>query len=249
MGEKVVVQNLVKYYGGVEVLGGVNFRVRERELVCILGPIGCGKSTTLKIVAGLEKADDGRVYVNGESSNYARVKEKLAVVFQSPRLFYWRNVYENVLLGLELGTKHISKSEMQNKVESVLKAVGLIDQLNKYPNQLSGGQKQLVALGRALVVDPDVLLMDEPFGSLDALTRSSLQTKLLKILCETKKTVLFVTHDINEALLLSNKIIVYSDKPAKVCHDTTIDLSHPRDLADPRISALYYKILSFFKRA
>ncbi|PID00853.1 ABC transporter ATP-binding protein [Sporosarcina sp. P29] len=201
-----------KEKGTVKVLDNINLEIEKGQFVSIVGPSGCGKSTMLYLIAGLEKADQGKISINGKEvkgSGSDRV-----VVFQEAGLFPWLTVLDNVTYGLLL--KKMSKKEAEQKAIDMLKMVHLGNYVDAYPHQLSGGMKQRVAIARALVMEPDILLMDEPFAALDEQTRMVLHKELLDIWRKTKVTVLFITHNIREAVLLSQKIVVFATRPGKI---------------------------------
>jgi len=237
---KLEINNLTKTFVNKKTqerlvaLKDVSFQVKEREFVCVVGPSGCGKTTLLRIIAGLEKADRGEVLIDGEV-----IKEpgpEIGMVFQEFALFPWRTVIKNVEFGLEY--KDISNEERREIAEKYLKIVDLDGWEDKYPFELSGGMKQRAAIARALVNDPKILLMDEPFGSVDAQSRNLLQSQLLQIWNETGKTILFVGHHIDEAVYLADRIIVLTALPAKVKRVYDIELSRPRN----RISVKFQEI-------
>jgi NitT/TauT family transport system ATP-binding protein len=205
----------------VAALDGINFTIEENEFVSIIGPSGCGKTTLLKIIAGLIKPDKGKVqYINSKQPN-------AILVFQDQGLLPWLNVLDNIGLGLEL--KGIPKAARREQVLDFMQRIRLNGFEGHFPHELSGGMRQRVALARAFLTNPDILLMDEPFGSLDAQTRIILQEELLNLLRTEPKTVLFVTHDIDEAILLSDQIIVISDRPGKVQQSIRVPIERPRD--------------------
>jgi NitT/TauT family transport system ATP-binding protein len=215
------------------VLDDISLKAEPGEFIALLGPSGCGKSTLLRIVAGLEEPRSGVVREDGE-----RVKGPFpsrVVVFQDPTLFPWRSVWRNVALGLE--AQGILKNE-RTRVDAALNLVGLSGFRNAYPHQLSGGMAQRVALARALVNDPKVLILDEPLGKLDSLTRISMQTEIVALWQRKGFTTLLVTHDVEEALFLANRVIVLSDRPARIKADITVDRPYPRHRGDPRLVEL-----------
>ena len=206
----------------------LSFTVTPGEFLCILGPSGCGKSTSLRLMGDLLAADSGSVTVTGLPPDQGR--DKLAYVFQSPRLVPWRNAIGNVILGMELRFEGRSKAEMRDKAASLLRLVGLQDDMQKYPSMLSGGERQRVAIARALSVEPEIILMDEPFSALDLNTRHRMRAEIVRIWQETGKTVIFVTHDIDEALVLADRILLLSNKPTKVLETIALDEPRPRDI-------------------
>ena len=205
----------------VAALADINFTIEEHEFVSIIGPSGCGKTTLLKIIAGLIKPDMGEVKYQGDSNPNA------ILVFQDQGLLPWLTVLDNIGLGLEL--KRMPKAARRKQVLEFMRRIRLDGFEDHYPHELSGGMRQRVALARAFLTNPDILLMDEPFGSLDAQTRVILQEELLIILRSEPKTVLFVTHDVEEAILLSDRIIVFSDRPGKVQESILVSIERPRD--------------------
>ena len=242
----ISVEGLRKSFGGLLVLDGVTFTVDRGELCCVLGPSGCGKTTLLRIIAGLLGFDSGRVVVEGvEVRPGRRAYCEVGVVFQEPRLLKWRTVRENVRLGLELRKGRLS-AEDEVAVDECLKLVGLDGYADAYPHELSGGMRQRVALARALAVKPRVLLMDEPLTGLDVRARRELQDEILRVWRREGLTVLFVTHDLREAIYLAEKIVVFSDKPTKVKAVVPVDLPRPRDLSDPACARLEEEVRGLF---
>jgi NitT/TauT family transport system ATP-binding protein len=220
------------------VLDDVNLVIEPGEFVALLGPSGCGKSTLLRLVAGLEPPRSGRLREDGiriRGPHPSRV-----VVFQDPTLFPWRTVWDNVALGLE--AQGILKQHRQ-RVDDAIELVGLSAFRNAYPHQLSGGMAQRAALARALVNDPKVLVLDEPLGKLDSLTRITMQAELVALWQRKRFTTLLVTHDAEEALFLANRVIVLSDRPARIKADITVDRPYPRHRGDPHLAELRRTIL------
>lgn len=199
-------------------LSGVNLDIMEGDFVCVLGPSGCGKSTLLNIMAGLLQATEGTIEMLGEP--VTGVDWKRAVVFQTPTLYPWLDVYKNVAFGPDV--RGIDKKEAEDRAKTYLNLVGLADFAHARPYELSGGMRQRVALARALVNDPKMLLMDEPFGALDAFTRNTMQDLIRKIWKETKKTVFLITHDVDEALTLGTRIIAMSPRPGRIIKEAEI---------------------------
>ncbi len=215
--------------GGVVALRDVDFEIADQEFVAILGPSGCGKSTALRIIAGLIPWEGEEVQVNG-----CRVDgpgDDTGVVFQTSNLLPWRNVVDNLMLGVEI--REPNKPNAQDELSAMLDTLGLSAFAESYPHELSGGMRQRVAIGQALMRKPQVLLMDEPFGALDALTRDRLNVELLRIWQAEKKTVVLVTHSIAEAIFLADRVLVMSERPGRILEDISIDLPRPRD---PRIT-------------
>ncbi|GAA0179841.1 ABC transporter ATP-binding protein [Clostridium sediminicola] len=208
-------------------LNSVSLNVRKGEIVGIIGPSGCGKSTLLNIVAGFEKADSGTVIYKNQSIQES-LFDSMGMVFQSPSLFPWLNVKKNIEYGLKI--KKVSKEVRQKKVEEYINRVDLKEFKYYFPHQLSGGMQQRVALARALVMKPSLLLMDEPFAALDYQTRLEMQSLLMDLWEIYKPTILFVTHDIDEALILSDRIVVMSKRPAKIIQEVIVPFERPRSL-------------------
>ena len=227
---KLRVMNLSKTFGELEVLRDVSVDVGEGEFISIVGPSGCGKTTFLRIVGGLEKASAGELRLDGQMID--RPGGNRGFVFQQDNLLPWRNVLDNAEIGPEIGGYR--GPEQRRKTLALLKLVGLGGFENYYPRQLSGGMRQRVNLARALAVNPDVLLMDEPFSALDAQTREIMQTELLRIWEQGRKTVLFVTHQIDEAVYLSDRIFVFGRRPGRLQEIVPIDLPRPRALGVKR---------------
>lgn len=233
-GEAVRLASVSKTFPGreqVRALDGIDLAVPTGQFVAILGPSGCGKSTLLRIAAGLVEADAGaRVEVRGRPVQ--GTPPELGVVFQTHNLLPWSSVEANVGLGARL--RGIPKAETARRVPPMLEMLGLASFARKYPHELSGGMRQRAALGQALVCRPEILLLDEPFGALDALTRDRLNVELLRIWQELRQTVLLVTHSIPEAVFLADRIIVMSQRPGAVVEDLRVDISRPRDPATTR---------------
>ncbi|MGN0360973.1 MAG: ABC transporter ATP-binding protein, partial [Hominisplanchenecus sp.] len=198
--------------------------IMENEFICVVGPSGCGKSTLLNIIAGLLEPSSGKVYCDGREVTGTGTER--GVVFQQYALFPWLTVKKNVMFGLNL--KGIRGKEAEETAMKYIKMVQLEDFVNHYPKELSGGMKQRVAIARAYAVNPSILLMDEPFGALDAQTRTQLQTELLKTWEKEQKTCFFITHDVDEAIILAQKVIIMSARPGRIKEIVDIDIPHPR---------------------
>jgi NitT/TauT family transport system ATP-binding protein/sulfonate transport system ATP-binding protein len=220
--------------GPVEALHDINVTIEKGELVCLLGASGCGKSTLLRIIAGLEQATQGSVSVHGVEVD--RPGPDRGMVFQDYALFPWLTVRENI----EFGPRHrrVPSNAIAQTTGRFLAMVGLATSADRYPHQLSGGMKQRVAIARVLANDTDILLMDEPFGALDALIRGKLQDDLLEIWQATKLTILFVTHSVEEAVLLADRIIVMTAGPGRIACEISVDLPRRRDISSPELNAL-----------
>ncbi|MBQ6930114.1 MAG: ABC transporter ATP-binding protein [Oscillospiraceae bacterium] len=226
---KVQIKAVEKIYEGrngkTVALNGVNLDIYDNEFICVVGPSGCGKSTLLNIIAGLHEASSGEVLVDGVKVEGTGVDR--GVVFQQYALFPWLTVKKNVMFGLKL-KKDLTDEQREEIAMKYIKIVGLEKFVDAYPKELSGGMKQRVAIARAYAVNPSLLLMDEPFGALDAQTRTQLQTELLKTWEEEKKTCFFITHDVEEAILLATKVIVMSARPGRIKEIIDIDIPYPR---------------------
>lgn len=207
----------------VHILENINLDIKQGEFISIIGSSGCGKSTLLRIIAGLDNDYDGAVMMDGESILNPSLKR--GVAFQEHRLFPWLNVSDNISFGL----RNKSIKEKKDIVKQHLELVGLVGFENAYPSQLSGGMAQRVSIARALANDPEVLLMDEPFGALDALTRIQMQEECLKIWKSKKLTIIFITHDIDEAIYLGDKVVIMSERPGKIKKIIPIEIARPRD--------------------
>lgn len=225
---KLKIDNVYKEYQGrngkTVALNGVNLDIMENEFICVVGPSGCGKSTLLNIIAGLLEPTSGAAYLDGKKIEGTAVER--GVVFQQYALFPWRTVIKNVMFGLEM--KKVPKAEAEEIAKKYIEAVGLKGFENSYPKELSGGMKQRVAIARAYAANPEVLLLDEPFGALDAQTRVQLQTELLNTWEQEKKTCFFITHDVDEAIILAQRVIIMSARPGRIKRIVDIDIPYPR---------------------
>lgn len=230
----VSAQNVYKQYGknGTIALSDVSIDIPEGKFISILGPSGCGKSTLLRCVAGLETVTSGKIFV--ENKEVVEPPNHIGMVFQRDALLVWRTIRDNILLPIELAKKPVANYE--KKVDELLKLTGLDAFESKYPHQLSGGMRQRASICRALVDDPKILLMDEPFSALDAFTRDQMNAELQRIWSEINNTVLFVTHGIAEAVFLADIVLVMSPRPGRILEVIEVDLPRPRDL-DIRESA------------
>ena len=215
-------------------LRDIDLTIRDGEFVCLLGPSGCGKSTLLNAIAGFLRPTAGRIVANG--NEVTAPGPDRAMVFQEYALFPWMTVWDNVAFGLELAGRR--GAEIREKVDAVLAKLALTDFRGRFPKDLSGGMRQRVAIARCLVLDSPLLLMDEPFGALDALTRRSLQDELLRIWKEFQRTVVFVTHNIDEAVYLADRVVVMTYRPGSVKRDLAIPLPRPRDPRSAEFNAV-----------
>jgi len=238
---RIRVRGLGKHYGSLEVFRNIDFDVGEREIVAIVGPSGCGKTTLLRCIDGLLPNDTGEIWVGNE-----RVIEPIAgvaMVFQHFGLFPWKTVFENVAYGLRMAGA--PKADIERKVPEFIKLVGLTGFEKAFPYQMSGGMQQRCGLARALAVEPNVLLMDEPFAAVDAQTREILQFELLRIWEQRPTAMVFVTHSIEEAVLLGHRVIVLKGRPSSIHETITIDLPEPRTretLREPRFAELRERV-------
>jgi len=228
---KVSFRHISMSFGGMKVLDDVSLDVAEGEFVCLLGPSGCGKSTLLNIVGGFLTPMEGEVTIDGE--RVSGPDPRRIFVFQERGVFPWLTVEENVAFGLF----ELNEAEKRERVSHYVAMVGLRGFEKSYPRELSGGMKQRLEVARALAVNPDVLYLDEPFGALDSITRLQMRRELLRIWHAEKKTILFVTHDIEESVQLADRVVVLSARPGRVQRIVDVGIEHPRDLSDPRYIA------------
>ena len=230
MALKLQISHLGKSFGGLRALQDISVVVERGEFIAVVGPSGCGKTTFLRIVAGLEPASSGDVRLDGRAISGPGVDR--GFVFQTDSLLPWRTVFANAIIGREVAGR-VGPAERQRTLE-LLKLVGLDGFENYHPRQLSGGMRQRVNLARALAIDPQILLMDEPFSSLDAQTREIMQTELMRIWEAGRKTVLFVTHQIDEAVFLADRVLVFARRPGRLRESVAVELARPRTLAIKR---------------
>jgi NitT/TauT family transport system ATP-binding protein len=240
---KIVIRNLTKTYsgGGVVALQNINFEVQPNESLCILGPSGCGKTTLLRIIDCLIARDQGDVLIDGVP--IAQPRPDVAMVFQHFGLFPWKRLEENIAYGLEL--RGGLRQETTATIERYIELMSLKGFEKSYPHQLSGGMQQRAGLARALAINPSLLLMDEPFGSLDAQTREMMQEELLRILESEKKTMIFVTHSIDEAILLGDRIVIMSRRPGRIREILPVDIPRPRKILSVRSHPHYIELRNF----
>ena len=239
---EIVIDNVTKDYidkKGTKktVLDGINLKIRKGEFLSLLGSSGCGKTTLLRMIADLTEPTSGTIRVAGTDAQAARLSHKYGMVFQNPVLYDWRTVYENIALPLEM--LKIPKKEQKEIIQHQLELVTLTGHEDKYPHQLSGGMQQRVGIARALALNPDILLMDEPFSALDEFTRQRLHGDLLQIWEATGKTIVFVTHNISEAVFLSDRICVLTAGLGKIADLIDINLPRPRTHGDLKTKAFF----------
>jgi NitT/TauT family transport system ATP-binding protein len=220
-------------------LQGINLTIAPGDFISLIGPSGCGKSTLLRLVGDLIRPTAGSIQVNGKSAHQARIDQDYGMVFQAPTLFEWRTILKNVMLPLEL--RGLSRADQQKRARELLGLVELAGFENHYPWQLSGGMQQRAAIARALAIQPQLLLMDEPFGALDEMTRERMNMELHKIWLETKTTVIFVTHSISEAVFLSTRIVVMSARPGQILRVIDVPLTIPRG-EHTRAETAYFQV-------
>lgn len=240
---KIEIKNIKKDFVSRPALGSVNLTINKGEFICLLGPSGCGKSTLINILAGLLEPSTGEIYFDNKSSK--EMGKERAMVFQEGALFPWLTVIENVEFGMII--KGISKKEAREKAMNYLKMVHLTKFANSYIHELSGGMKQRVSIARALTLDSELLLMDEPFSALDSQTKTILQQEVQKIWYDTGKTIVFVTHNIEEAVLLADRVIVMGTNPGHIKKEFKIELGRPRIQGSQDVSYMVSKILEVLK--
>lgn len=250
----ISVQDVSLHYpssgGDIHALNNINLDIEAGDFVTFIGPSGCGKTSLLRAVADLEQVTQGSILVNGKSPSQARLEKTYGYIFQSSALFPWETARGNIATALKI--MGYSKAEQKTRTAKVLQLVGLEEFADKYPSQLSGGMRQRVSIARALSFDADILLMDEPFGALDEITRDHLNQQLLLLWQQTQKTICFVTHSIQEAAYLSTKIVVLSKRPGKIIDIIETNLPKERPLSikeDPKFVKLTQKIRQGLKAA
>ncbi len=232
----------------VTALTGVTLDIKKGEFVSLVGPSGCGKTTLLRIIADLLQPTSGDIKIAGETPREARLKRRYGIVFQNAVLYEWRTVKKNIMMPLEI--MHVPLKEREERAMKMLELVGLTEFANHYPNQLSGGMQQRVGIARALAIQPEILLMDEPFSALDEFTREKLHVDLLKIWRKTNKTIIFVTHNIQESVFLSDKVCVLSPHPGRLSAVVDITLPRPRTMemkSTPEFTELVAKVRNSFE--
>jgi sulfonate transport system ATP-binding protein len=231
------------YPNGVHALGGVSMEVEPGEIVAIIGGSGSGKSTLLRAISGLDPASEGTVILDGE--RITSPHEKIGIIFQEPRLLPWLKVADNVGFGLA----DCPQPERSQRVAAALKRVGLADKAAMWPRELSGGQAQRVAIARALVPRPEVLLLDEPFSALDAFTRTDLQDHLLDLWADAKPTLVLVTHDVDEAIVLADRVMVMRPRPGRIFDEIGVELPRPRDRQSAAFDFVKRRVLAALDRS
>ena len=237
-GGRIECSQLYKWFPGGIVLEDINISFESGEFVCIVGPSGCGKTTLLRLLAGLAQPDHGRIAIGGQE--VTGPDARIAVVFQHFGLFPWKSVYRNVALPLQL--RRSDRDQIEARVHEAITAVGLAGHERKYPAQLSGGMKQRVGLARAIAAAPNVLLMDEPFAAVDAQTREVLQDDLLRLAERLRQTIIFITHSIDEAITLGDRIVVMGRAPGRVVSDLPVPMTKPRTISEVRRHPAYAEL-------
>jgi len=240
---KIKVRNLSKHFEDLVVLDQMNFDIYEGEFLCVVGPTGCGKTTFCNVVTRLLPLTEGSITMDGEEIDFK--KHNVSFVFQEPSCIPWRTVWDDVKIGLEI--KRVPKKEITERVNAILDLTGLTEFKDFYPGQISAGMKQRVAIARAFVTEPDLLLMDEPFGQLDTSTRFNIENKLVEVWQKTKRTVIFVTHNLEEAVYLSERILVCTQKPTGIKEEVIVDFPHPRDITDPEFVKIRNRVTDLVK--
>ena len=245
---KLKVQNLSKSYpngdsGGIEVVDNISFEVAEGELLSIVGPSGCGKTTLLKMIAGLLEPDQGQVFIDGEQVFPGH--NRVGYIFQQESLFPWRTVRQNIEFGLEISK--VSMEERRRRSDEIIRIVGMEDLEDNYPHEISGGQARKTEMARSLIVTPDILVADEALSNLDAQTRNYLQEEFLRIQKLTGSTILFVSHNVDEAVFMSDRILVLSNIPAKIIAEYTVEVPKPRTRTSPECLTYRSQILDLLR--
>jgi len=240
---KIRVNNLTKRFGALTVLDGINFTIKKGELLAIVGPTGCGKTTFLNCLSKLMPATEGEILIDGEEANPR--KHNIAYVFQEPTCLPWRTVRDNVAYGMEV--KGESKKKRDERAAEIMELVGLSSCADLYPNQVSASMMQRIAVSRAFAVNPDLLLMDEPYGQLDVKLRFYLEDELISLWQKLSSTILFVTHNIEEAVYVAERVLILTNKPTKIKAEIKVDLPRPRKLIDPRFVELRKKVTELIR--
>lgn len=227
---KVVVNNISKNFGSLEVLKNCSFKIKDGEFICVVGPTGCGKTTFLNALTCLIPLTSGEILIDGEQADPK--KHNLSFVFQEPSAFPWLTVEDNIRFGMQI--KKYPREYIEEQTDKIINLLGLNSYRKAYQHQLSASTEQKVVIGRAFAINPDLLLMDEPYGQMDIKTRFYLEDEVIRLWEELKSTVVFITHNVEEAVYLAERVLVLSNKPAAVKEDIKIDLPHPRDIASKR---------------
>ena len=240
---KILVNNLTKRFGDLTVLNNICFDIKAGELVAIVGPTGCGKTTFLNTLSKLMPATSGQILIDGEEANPR--KHNISYVFQEPTCLPWRTVRENVAYGMEV--KGVPVKERMERTDKIMELVGLASCAELYPNQVSASMMQRIAVSRAFAVEPDLLLMDEPYGQLDVKLRHYLEDELVSLWQKLGSTVLFVTHNIEEAVYVAERILVLSNKPTTIKAEIQVDLPRPRNFLDPKFMEIRQRVTELIR--
>jgi sulfonate transport system ATP-binding protein len=231
---KVEVKNLTKYFGDLHVIDNISFNIKKGEFLCVVGPTGCGKTTFLNLLTRIYAPTEGNLYIDGELADVK--KHNLAFVFQEPSSMPWLTVEKNLRFGLEI--KKYPEAVIKERVEKIISLLGLDPFRNQYPHQLSVSTAQRIIIGRAFAMNPDLLLMDEPYGQMDIKLRFFLEDEVIRLWKELGATVIFVTHNIEEAVYLAERILILTDKPTTIRDEVIIDLPRPRDITSPEFTEI-----------
>ncbi len=226
---KVEVRNLCKNFGSLEVLKNCNFNIKRGEFICVVGPTGCGKTTFLNTLTCLIPPTSGEILIDGEPANPK--KHNLSFVFQEPSAMPWLTVEDNIAFGMKI--KGWPKNRIKEQTEKIIELMGLSKSRKQYPHELSVSAEQKVVIGRAFAMEPDLLLMDEPYGQMDIKTRFYLEDEVIRLWKELGSTVLFITHNVEEACYLADRVLILTNKPASVKEDLALEMPRPRDIASP----------------
>ncbi|EHL72807.1 hypothetical protein HMPREF1032_02641 [Subdoligranulum sp. 4_3_54A2FAA] len=227
---KVEVKNLTKRFGDLLVLDDMSFNIRKGEFVCVVGPTGCGKTTFLNCLTRIHMPSEGDLYIDGVPADPK--KHNISFVFQEPSALPWLTVRQNIEYGLKI--KQLPKDEMEHRVEKILDLLGLQSVRDAYPGSLSVSMESRVVIGRSFAMQPDLLLMDEPYGQMDVKMRFYLEDEVIRLWKELGSTIIFITHNIEEAVYLAERVLILTNKPAKIKEEIKIDLPHPRNIADEK---------------
>lgn len=242
---KIKFTDFTKSFGNLLVLNNLNFSVMENEFICIVGPTGCGKTTLCNLITTIHSPTSGNIEIGGEPADPAR--HNISFVFQEPSAFPWRTIWDNVKFGLEIKASNKSSEEIDEQLREIFRMVKLEGFENYYPHQISMGMNQRVAIARAFVTKPDLLLMDEPFGQLDIKTRFHMMDEVLRLWREVKATIIYVTHNLEEAVYLGEKILVLTQKPANIREVVEVNLPHPRDYSSPEFVDIRKRVTELVK--
>jgi sulfonate transport system ATP-binding protein len=242
---KIYFENFTKMFGRLLVLDNITFGIEDGEFLVIVGPTGCGKTTLVKLLIGLLEPTRGDIYISGKNITQHAMQENISVVFQEDSLLPWRNVRKNIQLPLEIAKR--PTADVEDRTDEMLELLGLEEHAGYMPSQLSRGMRQRVAIARSYASNPSIIIMDEPFGHFDATSREQIEKMIIGVWQKTRATILFVTHNIEEAVFLASRIIVLSQKPTGIKEVIPIDLPHPRSYVDPRFIEIRKKVTELIK--